>query len=234
MSQVSNSLLLSPADYTSGNYNWKSIVNDNPTALANLFKKGDNRLGSAIFTIEQIGQLISAVGARHICARFVALNSPADPQFCIVLYAIDSQGYRLSAYYKSQELLPVSNIHAPVTNSQVVKTLATTWISTWASCDKIKKEMFDTHYGPLSGYRYDIDDFLQPLFDITESEWGKSKLQIDFCLHYYYTPEQGEEEGLKYTFGIVNQLVPDAPDGSSGKQFFDMTMPCPPICGDME
>lgn len=77
-----------------------------------------------------------------------------------------------------------------------------------------------------------MKDFLEPLFGVSAFPPPADLLmRVEFGLHEYYS--QNDTTELTQTFGLVVRLNETAGSGASGSAapFFDMTTPCPPICG---
>ena len=79
---------------------WQDAVNADSETLRQAFalSAGTARMGSLSFPIDSIKQVLSAVGARFVRVDFF-LSAPAQPgNFTAVLYALNEQGERLTAY----------------------------------------------------------------------------------------------------------------------------------------
>jgi len=198
---------------------------------------------------------------------------PQRPHFSLAFFATDATGGRISAYYLGDNSsvpapkpdaeaagLPSPGQLAPalegltldadsMTSGPVPHGIAAEWLANWANPHtEPNSAMFTTNYGPLEGYIFDINDFLDPMF-FSQPFAGKV-LRIGFGLHEYYalanngsTPtqtfgltlriynEQGQvmplsKKGLRMTVGDA------VGDGPVDDTFYDLTHPYPPGAGD--
>ena len=202
--------------------------------LADAFQKqGYQRLTFASFDFQTVVWLVSTVGTRQIKAQFVLVpeqpteaGKPTPSYFSIVLYAVDSLGGRISAYYLgSNAFTPLATAHDSTTDipdifagskeeansgSPVAFDLAKTWLDNWTA-HKITSELFTSNYGPLQGYTFEIGDFMDPLF--YSQKYGKTQeLHVCFALHEYHAafPKQ-PSQSLTSTFGLVLRFYGTVP-----------------------
>ena len=253
---------------------WIEVINRrDPEELKDIFKEDDVQLTGLGFSTTQIARLVGTIGAAHIKARFIVQpNTPGtSAQFSIALFATDSLNARVSSYYVPEKLYtdtlaftpPKSPGQLTVHKNQLHHVLAERWRKNWTDLvvpqsegDEpgnqpgtdlltIKPEYFDTHYGPMRGYTYEINEFvaLFLLLDSLKSIW----LKIYFVLHDFYQPDpltSGDQ--LAETFALALQvkrpIIPpineddDVEDDNAENDdpmddpILDMGVPCPPSC----
>lgn len=207
------------------------------------------------FSTEKITQLVSTIGAVRIKARFIllpALNQPGGQQFSLALFATDSLDTRVSSYYVPEVtytdtatfIAPTRPGQLAVHKNQVHYVLAERWRQNWAArqsqtdSSESLHDLFETHYGPLRGYTYELSEFIV-LFQLLKALNDGSMLRISFVLHDYYQPDpttSGDE--LTNTFALVLQIqrsglkadgcYDDYMDGDD--PITNNGMPCPPMC----
>jgi len=240
---------------------------------------GCERLQYASFDFQTIVWLVSTVGTRQIKAQFVLVPANQDDEgkhtpayFSIVLYAVDAMGGRISAYYlgdntftpspkpttgltttdkESFELgltghsAQVGSFGGPVAFDLVKK-----WLTNWTDQPTITRHFFSSNYGPLQGYSFELDDFMDPLF--YSQKFGATQvLHVGFALHEYHAAfPKHDEQTLTRTFGLVLRVygstetpdasagteakfttwgyVTDAPGDEPGQPFYDLSHPYPP------
>jgi hypothetical protein len=227
----------------------------------------EQRLTHVDFPVQHLEWLVSTVGVRNIQVRFLVAPARADqnterqsgPHFTLALYATDALGARISAFYlpidywKKPQKPGVQDFNVAPTafipQGQAPHSLVKIWVNNWTGTDttpapEIRTDMFANSYGPLQGYAFSLDDFMEPLFEaqkFTDEEVEKLTVRISFALHEYY-PATGKDKGLKKTFGLVlrldssavpNPLIAPAPHAAhvlatSMEPFFDLSTPCPP------
>jgi hypothetical protein len=222
---IASPSIVNPQQFDAGEKLWLQTVAE-PSALQHAFRSGpaNELLLYAGFSIEQIAQLVSTVGATHINARFLVLaGSTSTPVFTLALYASNSLKTRLSAYYVGAS----GSSAGAEPGIQVPHALAKSWIDRWAGVKEtsVTPALFATQYGPLRGYTFQIDDFLDTLFDLTTLD-GSNVLRANFGLHESY----GTDDTLQQTFGLILRTYTTAGTPTSTRPLYDMTMPCPPIC----
>ncbi|MCB2408047.1 hypothetical protein [Hymenobacter lucidus] len=218
----------------------------------------EKRLNYVSFSTLHLSWLISTVGVRHIQVRFlVAPPSKKDPgskaRFTMALYATDALGARISAYYlpvdedyiTTTTILPEKNSEGEGDPSddagQAPHDLVKSWVHHWTSAPEIKSSMFANSYGPLQGYTFSLDDFLQELFEVQPFS-DEQMVRISFGLHEYY-PAVPVKSGRIQTFGLVLRVFPAPKPTTTGANsrsevynvpeqsdapFFDLSTPCPP------
>lgn len=204
-----------------------------------------------------IAPLLSTVGIAGVMASFVLLPKKecADaPRFRVVLAAVDALGGRISAYF-----LGAATWYAPPTSYEepagdthqhlrgdaagpVPFNLIRGWIRDWATAalgHQLDPAMFTTHYGPLQGYRFELSDFLNPLF--TGGTFAGKLLQVNLGLKSYYPAYPDNPPRLAQTVGLVVRLysgpepadpvtMMDGKDGGSegGGPSYDLAQTSPP------
>lgn len=232
--------IISQQQFDAGTALWLQNINDaasgDPDALQKSFQSHGSILQYAGFSSDQIAQLLSTVGGCRINARFLVIDATVR----IALYVSDALNTRLSAYYVSLKPAPEA-VASGTTRSyddgpgtQVDHALVARWLQKWAAVEEsaIDAPMFTTSYGPLKGYTFGLKDFLEPMFGVSVFPPPNDLLmRVEFGLHEYYS--QNDTKELTQTFGLVVRLNEKAGSGTTGSAapFFDMTTPCPPICG---
>jgi hypothetical protein len=243
---------LSQEDFDRYKGKWlDTVATGRPTDLEQYLFDPETKkpIPAVFFSAEQIGWLVSTVGAKSIEARFVLVTAQEQPApyFAVVLYAADKDHLPLSAYLLSS---PASKLPSPYSGTissgdslgtvQVPHYQASLWISYWATtlAANLAPAMFATKFGTLEGYSYGVGDWLNMLFDAQPAPLASGapapdsrEVQLDLCLHEYYTAAQRDTP--THTFGLVLRLLALAPDPTTGKvesgePFYDMSTPCPP------
>lgn len=213
-----------------------------------------SKLQYVVFSVDDMLALISTVGTRYIRAQFVLIPAkPGTVQFTVVLCALDSQRGRISAYYAggitsgSMNPIPVkTSYNDPGGSGALPLDLVRKWIGDWQGLADITADMFNTNYGPLQGYIFELADFIDPLFPsglTTDHE-----LRVYFGLHSYQITsandtysattvglilsiQQKEATSLPVTYrrnavrllDSNGNIVSDGDDG-----FYDLSHPNPP------
>ncbi|RZK62153.1 MAG: hypothetical protein EOO59_03290 [Hymenobacter sp.] len=243
------STLLSQDDFAKYAAKWSTfIAKAKPEKLRKLFQKDDGQAQLFIsFDLPTvIIPLLSTVGIAMVRTRFVRLPAGHDaPRFGVAVYAADSQGGRISAYYlgtsqwqdtapqlKSCAIMPKlsaghprDEIHTELNqltgtgnenSSGIVPfNLAKGWICDWCwavSEQRLDPAMFTTSYGWLLGYDFQLDDFLDPLFQMSNPQL--STVRAVFGLKRYYPAYPENLDRPAYTFELV--IRPYSPAFDSG------------------
>lgn len=213
--------IISPETFTQYAANWLTVVG-NEAELQQSFQSPTSlsKLLSVSFTMEQIQQLVSVVGAHYIMAKFLVTTD--SPKFAIALYAGNAERARLSSYYISGSI----GAEVGLPGDEVPDVLAEQWLNAWSGAPQVKRDMFTSSVedAPLQGYTFDVNDFLALFYGLPQIK-GESVL-VHFGLHEYYRSTT-EGDKLTQTFGLV--LRTNGGEGSSDP-FYDMSAPCPPIC----
>ncbi|MGI4760121.1 MAG: hypothetical protein ACRYF0_05410 [Janthinobacterium lividum] len=229
-------------------------------------------LGFSIEQIAKLVGTIGAVHikARFLVQPTKSASGEETTQFSIALFATDSLNSRISSYYVPEKLYTdTASFQAPkrpgqltVHKNQLHHVLAERWRKNWTDLAAlpptdgepatppaddllhIKPEYFDTHYGPMRGYTYEINEFvaLFLLLETLDDNW----LKVYFVLHDYYQPDpltSGDQ--LAQTFALALQVqrsgsstsaafnTVDNPSSSFDDiddPILDNGMPCPPTC----
>ncbi len=244
--------ILSPDEFENYTDRWYNTVkNGSYTELQQyLFDPSTGKpIPAVFFSAEQVGWLVSTVGAQSIEMRFVLVTEHQQPApyFAVVLYAADKDSLPLSAYLLSS---PTSSLPVPsgtistgdsMLAVQVPHYLASLWIHNWATtpASSLAPAMFRTKFGTLKGYSYGLGDWLNILFDAQPASnaadvpaHDNREVQVSLCLHKYYAANQPDAPTC--TFGSVLRLLAVSSDSDaagkveSGEPFYDMSTPCPP------
>ncbi len=239
--------LISQQQFDQASANWVEVISQPDTkALQNSFLQEGALITGLGFSTTQIARLVATVGAVHIKARFLIQQAQpgVEPQFALALFATDSLDARLSSYYVSEKVytdkksfVPPSQPHQlTIHKKQVHHVLAERWRQQWADLTQVEPEYFATHYGPLRGYTFELNEFIA-LFLLLEA-LGDEMLEAYFVLHDYYQPDPTTSgDQLAHTFALALRL--QRTDGASGKDqhpmqgddpIMDTAMPCPPKC----
>ncbi len=244
-----SAVTISPQQFNAYAQAWTEAVSSGKHLAEAFQKPGCNRLTFSSFDFQTVVWLVSTVGARQIRAQFVivpeqplAYDKPGPAYFSIVLYAVDSLGGRISAYYlgssscakggngltsgaKKPDIVDATGTAAeiapaddPSLGSPVAFDLAKIWLTNWVNQNPISSALFGSNYGPLQGYAFDIGDFMDPLF--YSQKFGKTQeLHVCFALHEYLAafPKQ-PNQAITSTFGLVLRFygtVPIQPYGET-------------------
>lgn len=252
--------ILSPKKFARRAARWAIYVSKtNSEDLRRCFFNGEEkRLQFLSFSTRHLASLVSTVGIRHIQVRFLVDPPSKDglvgkARFTMALYATDALGARVSAYYLPVDEASASAAPAPEkglaaesesgaleVGGQAPHDLVKGWVTNWASAPEITSDMFFNSYGPLQGYTFSLDDFLQELFT-AQPFTDEQMVRISFGLHEYY-PAVAVNSGPVQTFGLVLRVFPapapkaatprseayGAAAAQSAAPFFDLSTPCPP------
>lgn len=225
---------------------WLEVISrPDAEALQAGFMQDGLHLTGVGFSITQIARLVATVGAVHIKARFI-MQPPkpgTQPQFSLVLFATDALDARISSYYVPEIVYtdtagftrPSRPGKLPIHKNQVHYVLAERWRQSWASLTEVLPEYFATHYGPLRGYTFELNEFIA-LFLLLET-LGEERLKIFFVLHDYYQPDPNTSgDQLANTFALALSLkrtenTKCADDFQAGDDpITNNGAPCPPMC----
>lgn len=203
--------------------------------LTSVFQQPDGKQMQAVwFSFDTLQYLLSTVGAQRIKARFILQENEhsGEKLFSLVLYATDAMDGRVSAYYLAQHM-PITPVSPHAHNSteflvdekgnssddlsgllgdQIPNELVHTWLNNWGKAPLVTSGMFSSDYGPLTGYTFDIGDFLSSFFYASPN--ATKQLLLLFGLHQHY-PAFPDCYTLKQTFGLVlriNQTSPSRAD----------------------
>jgi len=187
--------------------------------------------------VRNIVELVSAPGAKYIKAKFLLKpNSDGELRFTIVLFAADSLDKRVSSYYLAADYSdivapPVAVLNGkpkqgPSSHNEVANVLVNHWLQSWAT-NEASPTMFNTKYGVLHGYTFNVNDFLSPLFQI--STFGEEEVRLHLALHTYHHTTEAGEDTLAQTLSLAVQLW--SPTGFGWDDLiYDLSAPCPPTC----
>lgn len=238
--------LISQQLFDTSTARWAEITNQpDAAALKGVFLDHGQLVTGVGFSMTQIAQLVATVGAAYIKVRF--LIKPADllgaAQFSLALFATDLLGARVSSYYKPQKVYTGASAFAcpsqpgipTVHKNQLHYVLAERWRQNWAATgdSDMKLDYFDSHYGPLRGYTYELNEFVA-LFLLLE-KLEDASLQVHFVLHDYYRFDpKTSTDTLAKTFALALRLKRKKEDGDMVDDIDDPILdngaPCPPTC----
>ncbi|GAB3588219.1 hypothetical protein [Hymenobacter daeguensis] len=220
MTNNSPSGIISQAVFDEYAANWLTVVGNND-ALNQCFQApAGGKLLAVSFTMKQIQQLVSVVGAHYIMSRFLVTNDGS--KFTLTLFATDAERNKLSSFYIAGNLEETPGLPG----AEVPDVLAEQWLNSWQAAETVTGDMFTSCLAgvPLKGYTFDISDFLALFYGLPTID-GENLL-VHFGLHEYYTAT-AEGDKLTQTFGLVLQRGGDA---GGDDPYYDMSSPCPPIC----
>lgn len=221
--------LLSPEEFNQYSADWRELISqpDSTTLPECFLAESGDRVQYVSFSIKRVAELVSAVGAKQVKARFVLLPVGGQKKFSLVLYAADdtqqAEG-RKSAYYladPSWTAAASTGLGEPVPNN-----LAAEWLNSWQTAPGVTLALFATPDGPLEGYNFDLKDFLTPLF--IDQPYDQQQIRVWLGLHSYYSPTNLDT--LTQTFGLVVRRYDPLQEVGRGDDdlFFDLSTPCPP------
>jgi hypothetical protein len=200
--------------------NWLTVVGNNAELQQSFQSPDGSKLTSVSFSMEQIQQLVSVVGAHYIMSRFLVASDGS--KFTLTLFATDAERNKLSSFY-----IAGNAPQAPgLPGEEVPDVLAEGWLNNWTNANAVTNDMFTSSVAgaPLKGYTFEINDFLALFYDLPTIK-GENLL-VHFGLHEYYkSTEEGDK--LTQTFGLVLRM---SGGESSSDPYYDMSSPCPPIC----
>ncbi|MBF9141093.1 hypothetical protein [Hymenobacter properus] len=224
---------LTQEEFTQYAANWLNLVSqaESPALPGSFEAEAGARVAYVSFPIMRVAELVSAVGAKQIKARFVLIPDGGQQKFSLVLFAADDTQQpegRKSAYYLAQPWWTQST--APVLGEPVPDNLATLWVDSWKGASAVTTDMFATPAGPLEGYNFDLKDFVKPLF--TDQAYGQQEIRLWLGLHTYYSPTNLNSP--TQTFGLVARRFDPTQAVQQGQpvtdeSFYDLSTPCPPI-----
>ncbi|MDO7851683.1 hypothetical protein [Hymenobacter convexus] len=223
--------LLSQDEFNQYAADWLSLVGqpDSPTLPGVFQTEAGDRVLYVSFPISRVVELVSAVGAQQVKARFVLLPAGGQKKFSLVLFAADdtqqAEG-RKSAYYLAEPSW--TSAAGSQLGEAVPDSLAAVWLNNWQSAAGVAPALFATPDGPLEGYNFDLKDFVKPLF--TDQPYDKQEIRLWLGLHNYYSP--ANLDSLTQTFGLVVRRydpLSAVGKGDDGDLFYDLSFPCPPV-----
>jgi hypothetical protein len=261
--------LLKPSDFVNFAATWKQLVNANPLlpgklTLSQVFTVYDTTSQSSVMNYVYLPNdyavaLLSAVGTVAVQAKFVVVARDSKPLsvFSIVLFGIDGFGNSTTAYYLAGVANnPAAVVHSTKKMQTPVKSvgldLAGNWIMNWNALKQQSKDkpsidatLFNSMYGPVLGYTYPLDDFLDALFP-AKMKLDRQALWLNFALHKYNKPE-ATDDAYSHLFSTVltlNNLPTETLDSSlaatadgsvsgnidlsSSDSYYDVSRPSPP------
>ena len=236
--------MLSIKHFNQYTLDWQMYFSVETQPLKDYFEIDYLKTNYVIFTKQCIHKLLSTSGVTKVKAKF-ALYPLKDGKkiFSIVLFGTDDQEVHTSAYY----LGTPSNLDPSLTlgytpgsdqNGYVPNDLANRWLENWRLIkkDEIIEKLFDTNFGYLNGYSYEMRDFMDSLYP--SGQINDEGLNMYFALHDHHYPGCTDPFEMNYTFGMVLQGFPFTLDGSSpandgddpGDQnlYYDLSLPSPP------
>jgi hypothetical protein len=255
-------LLLNQDKFSTYSNAWVQAVRHNDSLPAIFQQDGQkNRSSFVRFPLQDIVWLLSTVGARRVKAQFLVKPDegvdadPLRPRFTIALFATDALDGRISAYFLGNNLAPKSSKideqveenssdtehslqDTATVGGQLPHGLAGVWLKNWLNLDTVTSDLFTTNYGPLQGYVFDMDDFLDPMFFSqgffnNPDDAQKYELRVGFGLHEFY-PAFPDNAPRKQTFGLLLRIYDKATDkvmlaaDGSDNPFYDISTTNPP------
>jgi hypothetical protein len=194
---------------------WSRYVSHHHDLTAIFQQPDGSPLQALSFSFDALQYLLSTVGARRIKAQFLLKEDEvsAENLFTLALYATDALDGRISAYYLAQYLpAPAKDADAASktdladTDSlggQIPNELVHTWLNNWKEAPLATAAMFGSTYGPLTGYSFAIDDFLDSFF--YANKFKEKELVVLFGLHQHF-PAFPDCYTMKQTFGLVLRI----------------------------
>jgi hypothetical protein len=209
---------------------WLSLISQPDSALLpdSFQTESGQRVQYVSFPIGRVVELVSAVGAKQIKARFVLVPDGGLQKFSLVLFAADDtqkEEGRKSAYYLAEPSWTATPSAA--LGEAVPDNLAAGWLASWKAAPTVTPDMFATPDGGLQGYNFDLKDFVRPLF--TDQPYDKQEIWLWLGLHTYYSATN--LAGPTQTLGLVVRRHDPAATAqrSFDELYYDLSTPCPPI-----
>ncbi|MBF9223763.1 hypothetical protein [Hymenobacter ruricola] len=256
MSDFIEPRLLSQHDYESFTSAWELLVKGTPSpdglTLGQVFAARDQEAPNPIVNYVYLSNkyavaLLSAVGTVAIQIKFAVVSPTFQPAFSIVIYGVDKDNQPTSAYYLAgvaADPATVQVVVGPTPDSPpelVGLDLAGNWIQNWQNLEangvSLDASVFTSVYGPLLGYTYPLDDFLQALFP-AGLNLDSQALWLCFALHKYNKPN-AVDDTYSYLFSTV-LVLNDLPAEytaqresqdiilSADELYYDVSRPSPP------
>ncbi|RZK32160.1 MAG: hypothetical protein EOO63_02165 [Hymenobacter sp.] len=258
--------LLSQQQFNAYSAAWVDAVRHGDSLPAIFQQPGQPAKSSFVrFPLQDIVWLVSTVGSQRIKVQFLLKPDagpdadPLRPRFTMALFSADAQDGRISAYYLGKNTAPTETtdneqatqgnndqplgsalVKAANIGGQLPHGLAGVWLKNWVNVAAVTPDLFTTNYGPLQGYVFDLQDFMDPLFysqsffnDPEEAQ--NFELRIGFGLHEFY-PAFPEGTTSKKTFGLVLRIYQKdsqkpalaVPSNGSSEPFYDLSVTSPP------
>lgn len=169
------------------------------------------------FRMKHILELVSTIGATHIKVAFIMQpDESGHLQFSVALFAVDFLTTRLSSYYVPSYVTTDETMLTEAVGgtemrykNQVSSPLLRDWLYNWATYGKGEASYFDSQYGPLQGYTFEISEFTAMFYRLHSQRVKDSNLELLFVLHHYWRSmplEAPTHEAQVYTFGLVIRL----------------------------
>jgi hypothetical protein len=227
----------------------EAVENPDPTTLQRAFETivldpvGQPKRRRAVsFSVGQLVQLVSVVGAVRLKASFVLVpeaGPDSTARFTLVLAAYNALEARVSSYYLAEtydlpaeeaELTVRADEPATLALGAVPAVLGREWTRNWRQAPQVLPTQFAGNYGYLRGYTFELSDLVAPLAGVQSTNAGH--LVLHFGLHAYYRPDPAAGDSLVQVFGLLLQLreADKGNDGGGGDPGFNMGAPCPPSC----
>jgi hypothetical protein len=231
-------IILSKALFEKYAADWAGLVSGGDSAaltkaFVNVHSK---RIAYAAVPVDSIIGLLSAVGVQQIKVRFLLVPGSTEvaQHFSIALFAANSQGERVSAYYLVDKSW-LADTAAAILGERVPQGLANLWLENWDSTKepKVTSAMFTVPAGQLLGYNFEVKEFMTPLFKLqpfkkpAQDANDKDEIRLYFGLHEYLGPDSDGTDPTK-TFGLVVRPSRPKPAAEVEEDSYDMATPCPP------
>jgi hypothetical protein len=235
--------VLNPTEFKAGIALWDTVCRASGADLTNCLLASGNsgRLEGLTFSVMQIAELVSAVGAQSIRARFVVLRDEGNnPRFSVAMYAAGANDVVLSSYYLARRYwLPEAGtayvrpaalrLKRDAPKHALPKGLAEYWVASWADAERYptSSALFTSAGQPLHGYNFALSDLMDPLRGL--NAFNNQVLTMTFGLHTALN-FNGKIDAPVATLGLMLRIASltdkDVEDG--GGDAFDVGMPSPP------
>ncbi|MBF9237750.1 hypothetical protein I2I05_10125 [Hymenobacter sp. BT683] len=234
--------IISPQLFKEYSAKWLTVVSQpSVSPLAQAFSNAaGERILYVSFPVSSIVGLLSAIGVHQIKARFLLVpgESAGAQDFSIALFAADTKGDQVSAYYigtpgtKGQGYRMPSTFAPAARNEHVPGELASIWLRNWQDAGEVKPAMFTVNLVTLQGYNFNLIDFMVPLPRAQARQ--QQEIRVYLALHAYHAPDSTGE--LTEAFGLVVLSKSANPRGGTDEDdsingddvFLDLATPCPP------
>ena len=224
---------ITPAEFQSRTASWTDIVNG--TNIYNLracFDSKSECMNFAYLSHDMACLLVADSDTVTVQSMFAVQPTPAgDTTFSLVFFGINSAGVRNTDYLLAgvTELPAEIEVEPDAANAEIPYAKAVAMIKSWnaLTLDTLDFTQFDTpgDAGRLRGYAHDAKDFVRAC-----ANEAYNGLWFNFARH--------TDEGAPNSFVTVMCLNDLPIDGTRSKLvmspkavYYDLSKPCPPLCG---